>query len=238
MRIYGTAGGDNLVGTADYDIISAGAGDDVIDGGAGPDKMAGQDGNDTFIGGAGVDYMDGGAGVDTVNYQTSGAGVIVDLRSGKGSGGDAEGDTLVNIENLVGSQYADKLFGNDADNRLDGGLGNDRLNGGGGNDVLIGGAGNDQLTGGDNADAFLFAVRPYGMQSGVDTITDFQLGQDVLHFHNPYWSTGIDDVSDLAIAQVGNDTVISYGYYGDSITLIGVNAEQLLANAASDFLFT
>ena len=38
-----------------------------------------------------------------------------------GTGGDAAGDTLTNIENLIGSAYADTLFGDDAENVLAGG---------------------------------------------------------------------------------------------------------------------
>jgi Ca2+-binding RTX toxin-like protein len=238
MRITGTAGNDNLVGTADYDIISAGAGDATIDGGAGPDKMAGQDGNDTFLGGAGVDYMDGGAGVDSVNYERSNGAVTVDLRSGRGFGADAEGDTLVGIENLVGSQYNDTLTGNAGDNTLKGGFGNDRLSGNEGSDVLIGGLGNDQLTGGSEADTFVFMPRYYGQQGDADVITDFQVGTDVLQFHNAYWGNGVQSVDDLMFSQAGSDTVISYGYAGDSITLRNVDLEQLMSHAASDFLFT
>jgi Ca2+-binding RTX toxin-like protein len=239
MKIMGTAGNDNLVGTADYDIISGGAGDDTIDGGAGPDKMAGQDGNDTFLGGGGVDYMDGGAGVDSVNYERSNGAVTVDLRSGRGFGADAEGDTLVSIENLVGSQYHDKLIGNAGDNTLNGGLGDDRLSGNEGKDVLIGGFGNDQLTGGSDADTFVFATRSYGQQSGTDVIMDFQVGTDVVQFHNPYWGgNGVHSLDDLTFSQAGSDTVISYGYTGDSITLRNVDLEQLMSHAATDFLFT
>src|SRR5262249_27160907 len=58
----------------------------------------------------------------------------VSLVTGTGSGGDAQGDTLVNIENLIGSAQADTLTGDGGDNVLDGG---------GGGDVLIGGDGND-----------------------------------------------------------------------------------------------
>lgn len=238
MKIIGTAGNDMLVGGADFDIISGGAGDDTIDGGAGSDKMAGQDGNDTFLGGAGADYMDGGAGVDTVDYGASAGPVIVSLNAGTGSGADAAGDTLVSIENLVGSQYNDTLLGNTSDNRLSGNLGNDRLSGGDGADVLIGGLGNDQLTGGSHADTFLFATRPYGTSSGVDLITDFQVGQDVVQFHSGYWGHGgVDSLEDLTFSQAGSDTVISFGY-AESITLRNVDMQQLLANASHDFLFT
>ena len=236
MQINGTAGNDTIVGGADFDIIRAGAGDDVIDGGAGADKMSGEDGNDTFIGGAGADYMSGGTGIDTVDYGASAAAVVVNLNTGTGSGGDAAGDTLVEIENLVGSQYHDTLFGNARDNRLSGGAGNDRLSGGDGADVLIGGSGNDLLVGGQQADTFLFFTRAYTYGGAADVIGDFQVGIDVLEFHQSGWG-GVYSLDDLTLAQVGADTLIEFGV-SNSITLRNVNLQQLMANSDHDFLFT
>ncbi|KAB2858781.1 MAG: calcium-binding protein, partial [Bauldia sp.] len=87
-------------------------------------------GNDTLDGGGGADLLSGGGGNDTATYAASAAGVTVSLLSGAGSGGDAQGDTLVSIENLIGSAFADTLIGNDGDNVLDGRAGADALNGG------------------------------------------------------------------------------------------------------------
>ena len=70
------------------------------------------------------------------------------LNSTAGVGGDAAGDILVNVENLIGSASNDNLTGDSGNNILDGGLGNDILRGAGGNDTLYGGSGNDTLTGG------------------------------------------------------------------------------------------
>ncbi len=55
---------------------------------------------------------------------------------------------------------------------------NDTLDGGAGNDVLVGGAGNDSLAGGSGADRFVFE-RTWE-RNGTDTITDFEVGVDVL----------------------------------------------------------
>jgi Ca2+-binding RTX toxin-like protein len=235
-KIVGTAGKDILLGTDLYDIMSGGAGDDTLDGGGGNDKMSGGDGNDAFMGGAGADAMDGGTGIDTVTYTDSAAAVRVNLGE-RGLGGQAEGDTYINIENVTGSQYGDVLIGTNDGNTINGGLGNDQIFGGKGNDVVIGGRGDDRLTGGLDADTFVFTTTPYGPQAGVDVITDFHVGEDVLRFNNPYSYGGVDSLDDLAFSQVGNDTVISYGYMGDSITLAGVNLDQLMSHASTDFLF-
>src|SRR5262245_34216282 len=98
-------------------------GNDVILGNAGKDWIYGLDGNDTMKGGGGADYLNGGNGSDTACYDDSDVGVQVNLQTGKGYGGTAEGDTLVSIENLAGSNHDDTLIGNSADNTLEGAAG-------------------------------------------------------------------------------------------------------------------
>jgi Ca2+-binding RTX toxin-like protein len=238
--LRGTTGNDSLVGTDLNDFIYGGAGDDTIDGGAGNDKLAGEDGSDTFLGGAGADHMSGGAGVDTVDYSTSRDAVTVSLVTGAGSGGDAQGDVLGGIENLIGSsniRFGDTLTGDSANNLIDGRHGNDFLFGNGGNDTLIGGLGNDTMSGGADADTFVFSsLQGWGGGTGLDgrdVITDFQVGLDVIEFTG----IGINSLDQLSFATVGNDTVISYGYSGSSITLVGVSQVELMSHAAHDFLF-
>ena len=133
------------------------AGNDTITGTGLDDKLSGFAGNDTFLGGGGKDVMDGGSGVDTASYRTSSAAVTVNLTTGTGTGGDAQGDTLTGIERLIGSKFADTLTGNgEANFLIDGGRGLDKLTGQGGNDsyavhnagtVIVegAGAGNDRV---------------------------------------------------------------------------------------------
>ena len=66
-------------------------------------------------------------GTDTATYAASAAGVNVSLTTGLGTGGDAQGDTLYEIENLTGSNFDDTLEGNAAINVLNGGLGIDTV---------------------------------------------------------------------------------------------------------------
>jgi serralysin len=80
-------------------------------------------------------------------------------------------DTLISIENLTGSAFADILTGNNGDNMLSGGAGNDLLTGGLGQDTLTGGAGNDVFDFNSVADT------PTG-PGARDIITDFHSGQD------------------------------------------------------------
>jgi serralysin len=57
--------------------------------------------------------------------------------------GGSGSDTLISIENLIGSGFNDSLTGNTANNVLDGGAGSDFLNGGTGADTMLGGDGTD-----------------------------------------------------------------------------------------------
>ena len=61
--------------------------------------------------------------------------------------GSSGSDTLVGMENLVGSALADRLEGDAKGNVLAGGLGNDILGGDSGRDRLFGGDGSDTFTG-------------------------------------------------------------------------------------------
>ena len=90
--------------------------------------LIGNSGNNILAGLGGADHLDGGAGTgDTASYAASTSGVTVSLTTGTGSGGDAEGDTLTNIENLTGSNFDDTLEGDAGNNRLVGGLGIDTV---------------------------------------------------------------------------------------------------------------
>jgi Ca2+-binding RTX toxin-like protein len=91
--IFGYGGDDNLFGLGGNDDIFGGADDDDIFGG---------DNNDVIRGGSGADDIDGDSGSDYASSEDSGAGVVVSLISGTGSGGEAQGDTLESIENLTG----------------------------------------------------------------------------------------------------------------------------------------
>src|SRR4051812_36677300 len=101
------------------------------------DVTRGGDDNDVLAGGKGADTMYGEAGIDTLDYSASNAGVTVDLSRGTGRGGDAEGDSFKDVENIMGSRFADTLIGNNGDNVLTGGAGPDVLIGGGGKDTFV-----------------------------------------------------------------------------------------------------
>ena len=141
--VYGGGGNDGIFGGNGADVLYGGDGDDAIRGGAGNDILIGEAGNDAFAGDAGADSFVGGAGIDLADYRESAAGVTVSLALGIGTGGDATGDTLTEIENLVGTDFADSLFGDGGANFLAGLGGADLLDGLGGADLMQGFNGND-----------------------------------------------------------------------------------------------
>ena len=135
------AAGDTLVSieniTAEGPRRALLHGDDAIN------HLRGGDGNDILQGRGGADILDGGDGRDNAYYADSATAVTVDLATGTGSGGDAEGDTLISIENLTGSAFDDSLHGDGENNILRGGAGDDLLEGRRGADTLEGGTGFD-----------------------------------------------------------------------------------------------
>jgi Ca2+-binding RTX toxin-like protein len=124
----GNALNNRLAGNGANNTLSGLLGNDTLHGGAG---------NDWLSGGSGADVLDGGEGIDTAAYGDSNLGVVVDLALNTASGGSAEGDSFLGIENLRGSINTDTLIGNAGNNTLDGGAGMDTLHGGAGNDTYI-----------------------------------------------------------------------------------------------------
>ncbi|CUS33712.1 conserved hypothetical protein [Candidatus Nitrospira nitrosa] len=147
---------ENVIGTNFADRLTGNSANNVLSGLAGNDTLVGGSGNDQLNGGSGNDRVDGGTGIDTADYSTATAAVTVNLGNiGAQNTGGAGSDTLVSIENLIGSNVADNLFGNTGNNVLIGLSGNDQLYGDTGDDRLSGGAGDDSLDGGlglDTAD--------------------------------------------------------------------------------------
>jgi Ca2+-binding RTX toxin-like protein len=157
-------GFENVIGGRGNDQISGNSLANRLDGNGGNDVLYGLNGNDTFMGGLGADYMDGGAHTDTVDYSLNPDALVINLATNVHSGLFAQGDTLLNIENVIGSQqFYNTLTGNTLNNQLTGGISNDTLDGGAGHDTLIGGNGNDLFIGGLGNDVYNGGI-------GVDTV--------------------------------------------------------------------
>ena len=112
--VHGLGGDDWAVGGKDNDLLYGDAGADIVYGNLG---------NDTCYGGDGADSIDGGVGIDTLDYSGSTSGVSIAIDGSTGHGGQAEGDVALNVEHLVGSDYADTLGGSADNDTIEGGGG-------------------------------------------------------------------------------------------------------------------
>jgi hypothetical protein len=122
------------------------------------------------------------AGSNSNNLETDQRGAGFDRTVGKGTDiGAYEVQTIIDDDEIIGTDHKDILRGTSADDRIRGldgddlilGLkGNDRLYGDAGNDRLLGNGGDDVLYGGDGDD-WIFGG------AGVDTIED-GVGNDIV----------------------------------------------------------
>ena len=150
--LYGGPGADQLT--------SAASGYANLNGEDGDDRLTGGSGDDRLNGGDGADRMDGGPGRDSVSWWDpdltlpdlglallSPGGVYASLDGVANDGHDrgAEGDNLIGLEVVDGTEYADVIVGGAGDESLSGGDGDDRISGGPGRDAIAGEAGNDRL---------------------------------------------------------------------------------------------
>ncbi|MEG3970226.1 DUF4347 domain-containing protein [Microcoleus sp. T2B6] len=189
-----TDGDDTLMGSASDDILRGRKGNDLLFSLDGNDWMNGNQGNDLTDGGIGDDTLYGGKGFDTL------------------TGGAAS-------DFLSGNRGEDILIGEKADDTLYGGQGNDILLGGQGNDFLSGDLGDDTLVGDVGNDKFLLSTN-----SGIDTVADFEVGQDLLVLGN-----GLT-FSQLALVQDSDATLIRFAQTGEILaSLAGVSASSISA---------
>ncbi|WP_372395100.1 calcium-binding protein [Azospirillum sp. HJ39] len=207
------SGIENVTGSAAADSLSGDGGANRLDGGAG---------NDWLSGGTGADTLIGGDGIDSADYVASATGVDVNLSSGIGSGGEAEGDILSGVENLAGSDHDDRLTGDANANRLDGR---------GGNDTLVGLGGADTLVGGDGIDTAEYlgssAAVTVSLASGTGTGADAQ-GDRLSGIENLTGSAFGDRLTGDGGANIldgagGNDTLVG-----------GAGADTLIGGAGND----
>jgi Ca2+-binding RTX toxin-like protein len=158
LEYIGTANFAGVGNSKDNEIV-AGSGDDTLDGGDGNDILWGEDGVDTLYGDLGHDSLSGGSGADTLIGGMGDDFYIVDdegdwVEESVYEGVDTVYATVSYALNedaaveyleawdpyavtdiiLVGSAYANSIYGDAGGNYLDGAGGADTLYGYGGND--------------------------------------------------------------------------------------------------------
>jgi Ca2+-binding RTX toxin-like protein len=229
--LIGTSHDDRLRGSAAAEMLVGGAGGDLLAGEAGSDQLFGEAGDDRLAGGANADLLDGGEGIDTADYTANYGAVWIDLAAGTGTWNWAHGDMLTGIENVVGTDYGDWLFGSAAANALDGGKGEDRLVGREGDDLLSGGAGADILDGGAGED-----MADYAGNYGAVWV-DLAAGKGTWNWAHGDQLTGIENVrgtswGDWLYGSSGTNKV--YGEDGNDRLSGGAGADLLDGGAGED----
>ncbi|EWY35780.1 hypothetical protein N825_34355 [Skermanella stibiiresistens SB22] len=243
-NVHAGNGADTIIGWDEDGYVFARDGDDQVFGGGGAD---------TLIGGSGTDMLDGGDGFDTVTYSEDGyyvagpdtSGVCVNLSQEEvsfnnrlvapGTAVDNWGyiDTIIAIERLEGSTYADLLIGDALTNSLSGGGGDDRLDGGDGNDILIGGSGADFLDGGQTSsdDRISYLNDPAGIvadfaartvKDGWGAIDTFQNVEYIVGSNFNDRITGVDAVSPSSAGRwnldgMGGNDIVTGGNQSDDV---------------------
>ena len=207
------------------DTINGGEGDDIIYGMEGDDILNGDAGDDLIEGGLGADTMDGGTGTgDIVSYSSSSAAVSINLLTNTISGGDATGDTIVNLENIIGSAFDDFLRGiGTGTYSIRAGAGNDQITSSGATSVerFFGEAGNDRIE-------FQADIDPAGYRfdggTGTDTLELFGSGASTNFQASTI--TSMENLNILASAGSNYDVLFRDSQFGFTTVTNGAHVGQ------------
>ena len=212
----------------------------------GNDTLTGTSGDDVFYATTGNDTMDGGANTivgDTVVFSNATSGVNVLINTAQDFTGSGLGNlSMVNMENLTGSDFDDTLTGDAGRNTLDGGNGDDVLVATAGGDTLIGGANG---AAGDTAD---FSLATMGVsvdltQAGPQAVSA-EFGNMTLGGIENIIGSGFNDVltgdagNNVIDGGAGTDTVLfsaqpgaaDVSWNGSAFTVTGPDGTDTLQN--------
>ena len=187
-------------------------------------------------------YYNGGGGSDTVSFEgfEGNFGITIALNdSGIQTFSNNTEFTVVNVENVVGTDYADVITGNSDSNYLVGSGGNDTLSGRTGTDTLVGGDGDDTLDGGYGDDVLFGGDQDslYGgagdgddtfyVQSGETALIDGGAGTDTVLIDYSDNGSGMSGTMNSAWSYIGGSysNLESAGFnltdYDDDVSLTG-----------------
>lgn len=201
-----------------------GAGDDFFIGNQAVNRLEGSGGNDRFLADASADTLDGGDGRDSIDLGLLTSRAVINLSIVGPQNTQGGGiDTLVSIEDLVGTIYNDVLVGSAADNEILGDIGDDVIEGRGGNDRLHGGLGTDTVS---------YAAAASGVRVSLMLQTPQDTGGagiDTLFWFENLTGSAFDDV----LTGEPGDNVLQ-GLAGDDILQGGVSRDRLDGGDGTD----
>lgn len=163
---------------------------------------------------------------------TSGDDILLGTSGDDVIAGNAGNDFIRGFQGndfLLGGRGNDFLNGNLGNDEVFGGQGDDTVMGGQNDDFLYGNAGSDTLVGGTGNDTFVFTFSSTGFTDGIDTITDFSVGEDKLLLD--LGSDAFLSLEGLSFVQVGSNVNVSYE--GDQFAIL---ADHLYTGNVSDYV--
>ncbi len=170
---------------------------------------------------------------------------------GKITAGEWGLDTLVNIENVEGTAFADYLLGDERSNQLSGGGGDDRIEGDAGGtpqgsfDYLSGNAGNDHIVigafdtanGGADHDTATFVGNAINLNFNTNTFSIDGQGIWLAEFETYVGLEGSDTVVGAAHSEhinLGNGNDFAYGMGGNDFIYASAGADTMDGGAGYD----
>lgn len=228
----GRAGNDTLNGDDDHDFLIGGDDNDILNGGNGDDYLRGGEGDDTLNGGAGFDraafqVLTNNPGIGETGVQT-GATVNLNIVGAQDTGHGM--DTLIGIENVSGTNFADTLIGDANNNWIWGEGGDDNLQGGGGNDLVETDTGNSVMDGGTGNDTAGFQGSD-SFTSGVNVSLALQGGAQTVATGSSITLSNFENLS----GSLHDDTLT--GDSGDNILAGNTGNDTLLGGDGNDTLY-
>ena len=255
-------GNDDVIGGHGDDVVYGKSGNDTVYGGYGYNELFGGD-KLTDFGIDTLDYSEFGLNND---FRPASLGVEVHLATSTERYGLVQGqafnrdasmdshgrdlflldDEFYGFENVKGSNFNDRIFGDSKANDLFGRGGSDRIEGGGGRDFIEGNSGSDRLYGGSSADEVYGGTGNDYLSGGSSK--DYLTGQD--GSDDIYGGTGADtlrggasddvfiyrSIADSTFATSGRDVIKDFKRGVDLIDLKSIDADVLSSDNSFDFI--
>lgn len=250
----GTNFGDTIYGAAsgESDTITLGSGNNSFTSEGGTDTVTGGSGNDTYVASGGgtevwVDTLGTndfllkpgavivtitGSGNDTLDFSARTTAIVLHIDTGISTKAGTVNTTFAGIENFIGTNEGDTIYGaasgKTADIML--GSGNNTYTASGGNDTVIGSTGNDTYTGGTGNDVWTDTggTNLFKPNSGATTITGG--AGDTLSYAS---LTTSNITLNIAAGTADKNSFNTFDHFSGMTNFVGTNEGDTITGAAS-----